>query len=304
MKNGKKTKVPYNARTGSRASSNDLSTFSSYDEAVKVMHNYTGIGFIVSHDICAIDLDDCVGDVFQVRNLEEMTETLPQFLEVFMKRPSTVRQNDVDEAVSYLSDESVIEKASKSVNLEKFKKLWKGDIPSYESRSEAVLALASILGFWCGRDFKQMDRLFRQSGLMRNKWDRKQSGTTYGQFTLETARRNVFTTYKSYGISSANNDFSDDDLKRLKEMQPFKNNHYACTDIGNSNLFADYYKSVARYIPEREKWFVYNGQTWESDTGNLKVMQLCKQLANQLMNYALSIEDEIIRKTYIDFAKK
>lgn len=136
------------------------------------------------------------GDVFQDRNLEEMTETLPQFLEVFMKRPSTVRQNDVDEAVSYLSDESVIEKASKSVNLEKFKKLWKGDIPSYESRSEAVLALASILGFWCGRDFKQMDRLFRQSGLMRNKWDRKQSGTTYGQFTLETARRNVFTTYK------------------------------------------------------------------------------------------------------------
>lgn len=54
MKNGKKTKVPYNARTGSLASSNDLSTFSSYDEAVKVMHNYTGTGFIVSHDICAL----------------------------------------------------------------------------------------------------------------------------------------------------------------------------------------------------------------------------------------------------------
>lgn len=33
-------------------------------------------------------------------------------------------------------------------------------------------------------------------------------------------------------------------------------------------------------------------------------MQLCKQLANQLMYYALSIEDENIRKTYIDFAKK
>lgn len=51
---------------------------------------------------------------------------------------------------------------------------------------------------------------------MRNKWDRKQSGTTYGQITLETARRNVFTTYKPYGISSANNDFSDDDPEQLK----------------------------------------------------------------------------------------
>lgn len=214
--------------------------------------------------------------MFQDGKLEDMIDTLPQFLEVFMKRPSTVRQNDLDEAVSYLSDESVIEKASKSVNSEKFKKLWNGDIPSYESRSEADLALASILAFCCGRDIAQMASLFRQSGLMREKWNRKQSGTTYGQITLETARGNVFTTYKLYGISSAQDDFSDDDLERLYVMQPFKNNLYACTDIGNSNLFADYYKTAARYIPERKKWFVYNGQSWESDTGILKVMQLCK----------------------------
>ncbi|EDN7815263.1 hypothetical protein GQS95_05670 [Listeria monocytogenes] len=114
----------------------------------------------------------------------------------------------------------------------------------------------------------------------------------------------MFTTYKPYGNSSASDDFSDDELERLNIMQPFKNNHNVCTDIRNSNLFADYYKSVGLYIHERKKWFVYNGQAWESDSGNLKVMQLCKQLANQLMYYALSIEDENIRKTYIDFAKK
>ena len=34
--NGKKTKVPYNTRTGNRAKPNDLSTFSSYCEAEKV----------------------------------------------------------------------------------------------------------------------------------------------------------------------------------------------------------------------------------------------------------------------------
>ncbi|MGX7076860.1 phage NrS-1 polymerase family protein [Globicatella sanguinis] len=94
-----------------------------------------------------------------------MSDALLQFLETFMKRPFTIRQNDLDEAVSYLSDESVIEKASKSVNRDKFKKLWSGGIPNYESRSEADLALASILAFWCGRDIEQMDRLFRKSGL-------------------------------------------------------------------------------------------------------------------------------------------
>src|SRR5690625_7314848 len=71
MRNGKKTKVPYNARTGSRASSNDLSTFSSYDEAVKGMHNYTGLGFIVSHDICAIDLDDCVSEAGEINEIAQ-----------------------------------------------------------------------------------------------------------------------------------------------------------------------------------------------------------------------------------------
>lgn len=46
--NGKTTKVPYNARAGSRARPNDLSTFSSYSEAVKVIDQYDWIGFIVS----------------------------------------------------------------------------------------------------------------------------------------------------------------------------------------------------------------------------------------------------------------
>ncbi|WP_277674219.1 hypothetical protein [Piscibacillus halophilus] len=70
-RNGKKTKVPYNARTGSRASSNDLSTFSSYDEAVKVMHDYSGIGFIVNHDICAIDLDNCINEAGELNEIAQ-----------------------------------------------------------------------------------------------------------------------------------------------------------------------------------------------------------------------------------------
>lgn len=36
------------------------------------------------------------GDVFQNGNLEEMTDTLPPFLEVFMKLPSILRQNDIE----------------------------------------------------------------------------------------------------------------------------------------------------------------------------------------------------------------
>ena len=74
---------------------------------------------------------------------------------------------------SYLSDESVISKALSSKQSEKFKALWSGDIPDGKSHSEADQALCTMLAFWCGGDTAQMDRLFRQSGLMREKWERE-----------------------------------------------------------------------------------------------------------------------------------
>ncbi len=49
-----------------------------------------------------------------------------------------------------------------------------------------------------------------------------------------------------------------DKLMDLSKLEPYKNPRYYSNDIGNSNLFADFYKSIARYVPERKKWFVYN----------------------------------------------
>jgi putative DNA primase/helicase len=232
-------------------------------------------------------------------------DQLKILLDKYMQRPNVNRAIENAESKPFLSDASVIEKAGISATGSKFKSLWEGDISVYPSQSEADLALCSILAFWCGRDIKQMDRLFQQSGLMRDKWHRVQSGSTYGQITLEKAIAITTETYSPMGKnSSAGEDFMADKLMDLGKMKPFKNPRYYNTDIGNSNLFADYYKSVARYVPERKKWFVYDGRVWASDTGNLKVMKLCKSLANQLMYYALSIKDENLRKTYIKSAGK
>ena len=37
----------------------------------------------------------------------------------------------------------------------------------------------------------------------------------------------------------------------LTDLEPDNNDRYGWNDIGNGNLFADWYKSVARYVPER-----------------------------------------------------
>ena len=54
-----------------------------------------------------------------------------------------------------------------------FRTLFSGDASAYESASEADSALCTLLAFWCDRDQGQMDRIFRQSGLYRPKWERE-----------------------------------------------------------------------------------------------------------------------------------
>jgi primase-polymerase (primpol)-like protein len=96
-----------------------------------------------------------------------------------------------------LSDEDVLVKAVDAANGEKFLQLWRGQWKgSYESHSEADFALCCLLAFWTGRRPQQMDRLFRQSGLMRTpKWDSRRGESTYGGKLVDRACSQTRTTY-------------------------------------------------------------------------------------------------------------
>jgi hypothetical protein len=72
-----------------------------------------------------------------------------------------------------LSDSEIIQKALAASNGRRFSRLWNGDTEAYGSHSEADLALCGMLAFWTGGDAARIDTLFRQSGLYRQKWDRK-----------------------------------------------------------------------------------------------------------------------------------
>ncbi|WP_435156775.1 phage NrS-1 polymerase family protein [Haladaptatus sp. DFWS20] len=88
-----------------------------------------------------------------------------------------------------LSDDEVIERARKAANSAKFERLWRGETAGYDSHSEADMALSCLFAFWTGGDTGQMDRLFRRSGLHREKWDAVHygDGRTYGETTIERA---------------------------------------------------------------------------------------------------------------------
>jgi hypothetical protein len=86
-------------------------------------------------------------------------------------------------------DADVLERARNAANGAKFDRLWRGNYGEYPSQSEGDLALCSLLVFWTDGDLGQADRLFRQSGLFRPKWDEPHAGNgqTYGQITLQKA---------------------------------------------------------------------------------------------------------------------
>ncbi|MES2360017.1 MAG: AAA family ATPase [Gemmatimonadota bacterium] len=87
-----------------------------------------------------------------------------------------------------LTDESILSRAKASKNGQKFSALWSGDLSGHDNdHSKADAALCSILAYWTNRDAEKMDRLFRQSKLMRPKWDEKRGVQRYSEKTIALA---------------------------------------------------------------------------------------------------------------------
>ena len=86
----------------------------------------------------------------------------------------------------------------------------------------------------------------------------------------------------------------------LYTLCPESTERYKNTDIGNSRLFADYYKDIVRYVPERKLWYVFDGMRWIPDVGNLKTMDLCMELADILLVYVAGFEDDGLKRKFGD----
>ena len=105
-------------------------------------------------------------------------------------------------------DKALIEKAiANPKNGDKFRRLWKGDFSDYHhedgtpDQSRADLALCSYLAFWTQGDTARIDKLFRQSGLMREKWDRDD----YRKRTIQKAIANADAYDPNYQSKASSN---------------------------------------------------------------------------------------------------
>lgn len=164
-----------------------------------------------------------------------------------------------------LSESEIIRLAEQSKQGDAFRTLYAGKWDSiYTSQSEADLGLCNMLAFWCRCDEQLMDKIFRSSGLMREKWERKQSGTTYGHITLQKAIKGCNKTYEpklDYGIT-----IGQAPAKPKKKL-------YTFDDTGNAERFTDTFGDRIRYSYINKSWLYFDGRKWCFDvTGAIYCM--------------------------------
>ncbi len=100
------------------------------------------------------------------------------------------KKTSISQLGAVLPDDELLKLAQSSKDADAFTALWNGQWrEKYKSQSEADFALCRKLAFWSGRSEAQIDRIFRKSGLYREKWDARHSasGSTYGEQTITNA---------------------------------------------------------------------------------------------------------------------
>lgn len=113
----------------------------------------------------------------------------------YIDPPAKTPEPSPRQATLSIVDDEIIAKASAAKNGEKFRRLMAGDTSEYgDDDSRADSALCCVLAFWT-KDPGQIDRIFRQSGLMRAKWDSPRPGGSYGSKTIGRALEVAKETY-------------------------------------------------------------------------------------------------------------
>ena len=173
-----------------------------------------------------------------------------------------------------LDDIALLERAHAAANGSKFAALYDhGSIDGYASASEADLALVSMLVFWT-KDAGQIDRLFRLSGLMREKWDRDD----YRTDTINKALTSSSARYKGAGIfrhkpadetrsdephAETHADESRDEPKPAPEYQPPELFHAEGDIFVAGHLFAEH--SLNLRWCAGWGWVLYDETRWVRD---------------------------------------
>lgn len=378
VRNGKKTKVPYQIN-GEMAQSNNKRSWSTFPTIIKFYEqgDYDGIGFMFSKDdpFIGIDIDHCIQEGALTSLAEDVIEIVNSYTEYSpsgdgihiiakgklpLKGPGTGRKNvDIGLEVyrhgryftftgdcldqvpvkdrtdelkvlfeKYLKEKPKPEKKQSTTSFEReditslsnaelwermfdsksgaaIKDLFQGMLINGD-HSSTDMALCNHLAFWTDKDAAKMDSMFRESSLLREKWDKPHSsdGRTYGQMTIDTAILSTPSTIadyeppeeKKYEVYISDN--SIEDTEEIIDEAP----KFHLTELGNAERIAYYHGENVRYCNELE-WLIWNGKHWHEDSKR-QIEAITAKTLRAIYGEAKATEDKYQSKLLHDWAKK
>jgi putative DNA primase/helicase len=201
----------------------------------------------------------------------------------------------------HLSDEAILEKATQAKNGPKFQRLFAGDTSGHgDDDSAADLALCDLLAFYT-QDTDQMDRLFRRSELMREKWER----ADYRDATIAKALAQC----TEHWTPPRQQDTKDKTSKGNRASAPESANgtgessQTPYSDQYNAEAFVKDHGQDLHYCEDWSRWLVWDGKRWRIDNTG-EVMRLAKLTIKRLAAQLMDIQGEAEGKAFLAHIRK
>lgn len=166
-----------------------------------------------------------------------------------------------------ISNESLWEKMFRSKNGDEIRSLYNGNLIN-DDHSASDLALCNYLAFWTGKSATRMDAMFRESSLIRDKWDVihfSDTNETYGERTIGVAISSTSTTIldNKQQFEEFSFNFINENIAEVVEDKPKRK--FKLTEMGNAERIAYEYGHVIKYIND-VGWYIWDGKRWKVDT--------------------------------------
>ena len=225
--------------------------------------------------------DEAVREMYQLLNPPKKATENP------------TRGATVANSTTALSDDEILEKICNEKNGAKFRKLLGRDFSDYGGdHSKAMGAFLFKLAFYTN-DHIQIDRIVRQSELMYDerdgvnagKWDRRQSGSTWGQLEIEKAIAKQTRHYNpsEYRSEATADDFTDEGIS-IQRSEISNLDHFHILDKRGNPI--DVFDSRIRdYILEHNHIviisrtpYIYRGGYFKADENGTQLRHMIEQL--------------------------
>lgn len=244
------------------------------------------------------------GDRYNDLDPQENQEMINSIIEKYGFKKEKPKQQPqlVDYEPNNLSESEIMQAMNRSRAGDRIAKLMRGDISDYDDDwSSADQALANYLAFFTKKDYGMMNTIFRQSGLYREKWDKKHrsDGATYGQITLEKAISDTSNVYESKRKDSY---FISVPGITTKKQEPFNINiklseiNKQLEVIANSeNKAAFLEKAASKLNDETPDWFWITPNVNKNEKGEITSVGCKRGFDHEKMGNSIIQNNHLLR---------